>query len=86
MIAAVLSLECAKTCSAAVCHENVWAASAEKRCRLLKSKPAGSQYKPTKSKWAYPVYIKKNQRELAEKLAQREITEMNLKNAGLRTG
>ena len=28
-----------------------------------------------------PVYIKKNQRELAEKLAQREITEMNLKNA-----
>ena len=49
-------------------------------------KPAGSQYKPTKSKWAYPVYIKKNQRELAEKLAQREITEMNLKNAGLRTG
>ena len=95
LIAAVLSLECAKTCSAAVCHENVWAASAEKRCRLLKSKPAGSQrnkkpagsqYKPTKSKWAYPVYIKKNQRDLAEKLAQREITEMNLKNAGLRTG
>ena len=28
-----------------------------------------------------PVYIKKNQRKLAEKLAQREITEMNLKNA-----
>ena len=28
-----------------------------------------------------PVYIKKNQRELAEKLAQREVTEMNLKNA-----
>ena len=110
MIAAVLSFECVKICSAVVCREDVWAASgrrgascpkvssreakysrswaasAEKKYRLPKSKLAGSQYKPTKSKWAYPVYIKKNQRELAEKLAQREITEMNLKNAGLRTG
>ena len=25
-------------------------------------KPAGSQYKPTKSKWVYPVYIKKNRK------------------------
>ena len=43
MIAAVLSLECAKTCSAVVCREDVWAANAEKRCRLPKSKSAGSQ-------------------------------------------
>ena len=43
MIAAVLSLECAKTCSAVVCREDVWAANAEKRCQLPKSKLAGSQ-------------------------------------------
>ena len=43
MIAAVLSLKCAKTCSAVVCREDVWAASAEKRYRLPKSKLAGSQ-------------------------------------------
>ena len=43
LIAAVLSLECAKTCSAVVCREDVWAASAEKRYRLSKSKSAGSQ-------------------------------------------
>lgn len=42
LIAAVLSLECAKTCSAAVCHENVWAANAVKRYRLPKTKFAGS--------------------------------------------
>ena len=70
LIAAVLSLECAKPLSAAVCHENVWEANTS----------------PQKANGHTPVYIKKNQRELAEKLAQREITEMNLKNAGLRTG
>ena len=43
MIAAVLSLECAKTCSAVICREDVWAASAEKRYRLPKTKSAGSQ-------------------------------------------
>ena len=41
LIAAVLSLECAKTCSAVVCREDVWAASAEKRYRLPKIMPAG---------------------------------------------
>ena len=40
LIATVLSLECAKTCSAAVCQENVWAANAVKRCQLPKTKPA----------------------------------------------
>ena len=43
LIAAVLSLECAKTCSAVVCREDVWAANAVKRCWLPKSKSAGSQ-------------------------------------------
>ena len=43
MIAAFLSLECAKTCSAVVCREDVWAASAEKRYWLPKTKFAGSQ-------------------------------------------
>ena len=43
LIAAVLSLECAKTCSAVVCREAVWAANAGKRCWLPKTKSAGSQ-------------------------------------------
>ena len=43
MIAAVLSLECAQTCFAVVCREDVWAASAVKKCWLPKSKVAGSQ-------------------------------------------
>ena len=47
LIAAVLSLECAKTLSAAVCHENVWEANTS----------------PQKANGHTPVYIKKNQRE-----------------------
>ena len=43
MIAAVLSLECAKTSSAVVCREDVWAANAGKRCQPPKTKSAGSQ-------------------------------------------
>ena len=48
--------------------------------------PREANTSPQKANGHTPVYIKKNQRGLAEKLAQREITEMNLKNAGLRTG
>ncbi len=43
LIAAVLSLECAKACSTVVCREDVWAANAGKRCQPPKSKLAGSQ-------------------------------------------
>ena len=43
LIAAVLSFECVKICSAVVCREDVWAANAGKRYWLPKTKFAGSQ-------------------------------------------
>ena len=43
LIAAVLSFECVKICSAVVCREDVWAANAGKRYWLPKTKSAGSQ-------------------------------------------
>ncbi len=52
LIAAVLSFECVKICSAVVCREDVWAANAGKRYWLPKTKFAGSQYKPAKSQLA----------------------------------
>ena len=48
LIAAVLSFECVKICSAVVCREDVWAVNAEKRYRLPKTKSVGSQIQARK--------------------------------------